>query len=147
MLIQEMILNISFSIGASIVFFYVYKKTRLYSMLIAGGITYFELLCRLFMQDIPIMNTGINLLVVPEILIILYMAYYIWNDGFKWIPMMLIVLIISFLCLASIGHTFYGDIGIMFGLIMIIWANQSTHPCDIDPWECNKIGRCKRGEQ
>lgn len=133
---QEIILNISFSIGASIAFFYVYKKTRLLSMLVAGGITYFELLCRLFFEAIPIANTGLNLLLVPEIAIILYMAYYTYKDGFKYIPLMLITLIISFFAMMNIGHKFYGDIGIMFGLIMIIWANVSSYPCKIDPWNC-----------
>lgn len=132
----EIILNISFSIGASIAFFYVYKKTRLLSMLVAGGITYFELLCRLFLENSPIMMNGLNILLVPEIAIILYMAYYTYKDGFKYIPLMLIVLLISFFAMMSIGHKFYGDIGIMFGLIMIIWANVSSYPCKIDPWNC-----------
>lgn len=136
MLMEEIILNISFSIGASIAFFYVYKKTRLLSMLVAGGITYFELLCRLFMEARPMAYTGIDLLLIPEIAIILYMAYYTYKDGFKYIPLMLIVLIISFFAMMSIGHKFYGDIGIMFGLIMIIWANVSSYPCKIDPWNC-----------
>lgn len=136
MLPAEIILNISFSIGASIAFFYVYKKTKLNSMLLAGAITYFELLCRLFLNAIPIANTGLDLLLIPEILIILYMAYYTYKDGFIYIPLMLIVLLISFFAMMNIGHQFYGDIGIMFGLIMIIWANVSNYPCKIDPWNC-----------
>jgi hypothetical protein len=133
---EEIILNICFSVGASIAFFYVYKKTKLLSMLVAGGITYFELLIRLFMEQAPIMMQGINLLLIPEVAIIIYMAYYTYRDGFKYIPLMLIVLLISFFSMMSIGHKFYGDIGIMFGLIMIIWVNVSSYPCKTDPWNC-----------
>lgn len=138
MLIAEIILNVTFSTLACIAFFYVYKKSHLIVMLLAGAITYFELLCRLFLQSIPIAQTGINLLVLPEIAIIIYMAWYTFKDGFKWIPAMCLLLIVTFTLLMNIGHTFYGDLGVMFGLIMIIWVNQSTQPCDIDPFECNK---------
>jgi hypothetical protein len=115
-------------------------------MLIAGGMTYFELLVRLFMENSPIMMNGLNLLLIPETLIIIYMAYYTYRDGFRWIPLMLMALLITFLMMISIGHTFYGDLGIMFGLIMIIWVNQSTHPCSINPWECRKECRVRLDE-
>lgn len=137
MMPAEIILNLVFSILASIAFFYAYKKTHLLVMLIAGGMTYFELLIRLFMEN-TIMIQGLNILLIPEVIIILYMAYYTYKDGFKWIPLMLIALLATFGALLSIGHTFYGDIGVMFGLIMIIWVNQSTHPCSINPWECKR---------
>jgi hypothetical protein len=142
MLPQEIILNIGFSILASIAFFYTYKKSQLMAMLIAGMMTYFELLIRLFMAN-TIMIQGINLLLIPEIFIIIYMIWFTYQDGFKWIPLMLIGLLVSFSMLISIGHQFYGDLGVMFGLIMIIWVNQSTHPCSINPWACTKNGRHK----
>lgn len=138
MLIQEVILNIFFSATASIAFFYIYKKTHMNIMLLAGGITYFELLCRLFMSTIPTATTTLNYLMIPEIAIILYMIYYTWHDGFTIIPLMLIGLLSSFTLLLSIGHTFYGDIGIMFSLILIIWVSQSQKPCTIDPFNCRK---------
>ena len=137
MLITEIIVNLMFSILASLAFFYAYKKTRVTVMLIAAIITYFELLVRLFMEN-TIMIQGINLLLIPETLIIMYMAYYTYKDGFIWIPTMLILLLIIFVTLLSIGHTFYGDIGGMFGLVMIIWVNVTTQTCKINPWECKK---------
>lgn len=137
MLLQEIILNLVFSVLASIAFFYTYKKSHLWVMLVAGGMTYFELLIRLFMAN-TIMLQGINLLLIPETIIIIYMIWFTYKDGFKWIPLMLIGLLITFATLISIGHTFYGDLGVMFGLIMIIWINQSTHPCSINPWACRR---------
>ena len=142
MLPAEIIINIAFSIGASILFFYVYKKSHLNAMLVAGAITYFELLCRLFFDNVQYAIATINLLVIPEIAIIIYMMLYIYYDGNKYITAMLAMLLISFIALESIGHVFYGDIGIMFALICIIWIQNSNHKCKINPWECYK-DRCK----
>lgn len=150
MLPQEIILNLIFSGLASIAFFYVYKRTHLNAMLIAGAITYFELLCRLFAENIPQIMYGTQLLVVPEFMIILYMTWYTYREGFRWTPLMLILLIITFTMMLNLGHTFYGDVGVMFGLIMIIWVNQSTTPCNLNPWECQKQNQethCKRSRR
>ena len=138
MLIQEIILNIMFSALASIAFFYVYKKTHLHLMLFAGAITYIELLCRLFISQIPYVSQYTQLLLIPETIIIIYMIYYTYKDGFKWIPAMMIGLLITFALLISIDHTFYGDLGVMFSLILIIWVSQSKKPCTIDPFNCRK---------
>jgi hypothetical protein len=144
MLSQEIILNISFSIYASIAFFFIYTKTRLNIMLLAGAITYFELLVRLFITPItPFMFfPNLDLLMIPEMLILIYMIVYIYNDGFPYITAMLILMTIAFIMLITIGHTFYGDLGIIFALILIIWVQQSNLRCKIDPWEeCSGNGK------
>jgi hypothetical protein len=148
MMLQEIILNIMFSGLASIAFFYVYKKTHLYAMLAAGAITYFELLTRLFAENIPTFILTNNLLIIPETIIIIYMLIYVLKEGFRWIPLMLVGLLVTFLILLSIGHTFYGDVGAIFGPICIIWVNQSTTPCNNNPWECKAPNKdhCARGE-
>jgi hypothetical protein len=150
MLPQEIVLNIVFSGLASVAFFYVYKKSKLIIMLLAGILTYIELLIRLFGIDYtPLIHMqGLDLLMLPEILIIIYMIYYTWKDGFTYIPIMLFGLISTFFVMISMGHTFYGDIGVMFGLISIIWVNQSCTPCNVNPFECNKISsdRCNQHE-
>ena len=143
MMVEEIILNLTFSILASIAFFYVYKRSQMLVMLLAGGITYFELLVRLFAEN-TIMIQGLNLLLVPEILIVIYMIWYTYKDGFTWIPIMLIGLLSTFSILISIGHQFYGDLGVMFSLIMIIWINVSTYPCKKNPFDCP---RSKHEEQ
>lgn len=127
-----------FSGLASAAFFYVYKKSHLLVMLLAGIITYLELLCRLFLVNSPTTSFGLQLFMIPELLIILYMIYYTWRDGFNLIPIMIIGLISTFLIMISIGHVFYGDLGVLFGLIMIIWVNQSVTPCNVNPFECSK---------
>jgi hypothetical protein len=150
MLSEEIVLNILYSGLASVAFFYVYKKSKLIVMLLAGILTYIELLARVLnISYSPLIGIqGINILMIPELLILIYMIWYTWRDGFNWIPVMITGLLSTFLILIGIGHTFYGDIGVMFGLICIIWVNQSCTPCNINPFECNKIDadRCNMQE-
>jgi hypothetical protein len=51
---------------------------------------------------------------------------------------MLGILLISFIAMESIGHQFYGDIGIMFALILMIWVSRSPIRCKVNPFECEK---------
>jgi hypothetical protein len=138
MLIQEVILNVGFSVGASLLFFKVYKESHLHIMLVAGAVTYFELLCRLFFENIQYAIATINLLVIPEMAIIIYMMYYIYKDGYRYLSLMLGILLVSFIAMESIGHQFYGDIGIMFALILMIWVSRSPIRCKVNPFECEK---------
>src|SRR5574343_594928 len=123
MLLEEIIINITFSITASIAFFYIYKKTHLNIMLITGTITYFALLIRIFnIQYNPITSIpNFNIFIIPQIFIILYMTYYTYKDGYPIISIMLIGIIIAAATLINIGHPFYGDLGILFSLILLIW--------------------------
>lgn len=138
MLPQEILINIIFSTTTFIAFFYIYKQTHLNIMLLAGAITYFEMLTRIFLIEYnPILGIpGINLLMLPELFILIYMVYYIYKDGFPYIALMIIAMIGAFLSLISIGHIFYGDLGIIFSLILLIWVAYSKKPCNINPWKC-----------
>lgn len=132
----EILINIIFSTGSMIGFFYVYKKTLYIAALICGINSYIELIYRTFMGQIPIITHGLDLMIIPETILMIYFAYIIYKDGFRYIPIMIAVLFLNFLLLSIIGHKFYGEIGIGFMLILIIWVSQSSHPCKVNPWSC-----------
>jgi hypothetical protein len=139
MLTAELILNTVFGIGSSILFFYIYKRSYMNIFLFIGAYIYFKVLVRTFILEqnlipgIPL----IPILIIAELGIVGYLIWLTYKDGFTYIPIMLILLALSALTMVGIGHTFYGDIGIMLGLIMIIWVNVRNPPCKHDPFECD----------
>lgn len=134
--VTEIIINIIFSTCSMISFFYIYKKTQLWPALLAGALSYTELLFRTFMGQYPLVVQGLNLLVIPELFIMIYFLIYMYIDGFKWLTLLTIVLFSGYILLLVIGHSFYGDTGLIFMLILLVWTGQSNRPCTINPWEC-----------
>lgn len=143
--IIEILINILFSTGAMVGFFYIYKKTHLSMALLAGTLSYVEMIFRTFLYNHSTIMQGIDTLMIPELIIMIYFMIYIWRDGFKWIPIMILTLFIGYGLLMSVGHTFYGEIGVGFMLILMIWVSQSKRPCSVNPWECRKCNdECSR---
>jgi hypothetical protein len=136
--ITEIIINIIFSTGAMVGFFYIFKKTHLYMALAAGTLSYIEMIFRTFLHNQAIAMQGVDLLMVPELIIMIYFVIYIWREGFKWLPLMILTLFTGYILLMSIGHVFYGEIGVGFMLMLMVWVSQSKRPCSVNPWECRK---------
>ena len=132
------ILNLMFSTASALIFFYIYKRTHLYVMLLAGTLSYIELLFRTFLTNITIQLIPIDYLIIPEMIIMLYMAWYIYKDGFKWIPIGILTTILATILLVIVNHEFFGDIGVIFGMLMLLWLTQSTRPCTLNPFESCK---------
>jgi hypothetical protein len=141
--IIEIIINIIFSTGAMVGFFYIYKKTHLIMALLAGTLSYVEMIFRTFLNTYPTAMQGIDLLMIPELIIMIYFTVYIWREGFKWLPIMILILFTGYLLLMSVGHIFYGEIGVGFMLMLMVWVSQSKRPCSINPWECKECNTCK----
>lgn len=139
----EIIINIIFSTGAMVGFFYIFKKTHLIMALLAGTLSYVEMIFRTFLYNHTIIMQGIDLLMIPELIIMIYFTIYIWREGFRWLPVMILTLFTGYVLLMSIGHVFYGEIGVGFMLMLMVWVSQSKRPCTVNPWECRKCNECK----
>lgn len=134
--IVEILINIIFSTVSMIGMFYIYKQTHLWPALLGGVLSYTELLCRTFMGQFPIIIQGLNILVIPEILIMIYFLYHINKEGFTYLTIMTLTLLIGYILLLFIHHPFYGEVGLGFTFILLIWTSQSKHPCKVNPWAC-----------
>jgi len=132
----DLILNIMFTGFASLSFFYVYKKSHMKTFLIEGTALYFKMLCRIFLS--PISIPLMFILYIPQIIISIYMVYFTYKDGFKIVPLSIIALLFATLLLGLTEHQAYGEIGLIFGLLHIIWISNSHLAHKIDPWEPDK---------
>ncbi len=132
----EIIINILFSSISMLGFFYIYKQTYLNMALLAGTLSYLELAFRTLLGQYPIVIQGLNLLFIPEITIMIYFTILIYKDGNKLLPIMIIAMLIAYILLTMINHSFYGEVGLAFVLICMIWTSETTRTCQVNPWQC-----------